>query len=140
MLFIQEKTYLFICNKEENLVFLRPWSNKCIKCQASDLEPWLEIQNANVLHAKVTLFFNADWRELPAMTSLHVHSVHDLSPLLTMKTDVYCLLLIIHYNYHHYFLGKLHLKMHFLPCLQLSKTKNKTKVHFQPFKKAVSEW
>lgn len=60
MLFIQEKTYVFIHNKEENLVLLRLWSNKCMKCQASDLEPWLEIQNANVLHSEVTLFFNAD--------------------------------------------------------------------------------
>lgn len=48
--------------------------------------------------------------------------------------------LIIHYNYHHYLLGKLDLKPHFLPCLQLSKTKNKIKVHVEPFRKADPEW
>lgn len=130
MLFIQKKTYVFICNKEEYLVFLRPW----MKCQ-----PWMEIQNANVLHSKVTLFFNAEWRKLPAVTSFCVPSVHDLSALLTVKTNIYLLLLVIHYNYHHYLLGKLDLKAHFLPCLQPSKTKNKMKVHLQPFRKAVPE-
>lgn len=75
----------------------------------------MKIQTLNVLHSKVTLFFNADWRKLPAVTFFHAHSVHDLFALFVIKMNVYFLLLAIYLNYHHYLLGKPDLKCIFCP-------------------------
>lgn len=77
-----------------------------------------------------TLVFNAYWRKLPAVTSFCIHSAHDLFALLTMKAR--CSLPFSDHSlkYHHYFIGRHDLKMHFLPCHQLSKTKNKMKSTF----------
>lgn len=76
------------------------------------------------------LFLNAYWRKLPAVTSFYVHSVHDVFALLTMKTR--CLLPFSDHSlkYHHYFIGRHDLKMYFIPCHQLTKTKNKMKSTF----------